>query len=157
MGSISTKLKSDLHRTFKNLLSFCNLRVTFKIPSRLNNFFTFKDKVNKEIHSLLVYNYKCSSCNAVYIGKTKRHYKTWISEHIGVSALTGKTVKSHSQTSSVRHHMLLCNTVVSSENFTIIASSNSNFRLEIQESILIKFLKPELNKNVTSVPVYLFE
>ena len=47
----------------------------------------------RELCSLLVYNFKCNSCNAEYIGKTKEHYKTQTSEHTGVSPLTGKCVK----------------------------------------------------------------
>ena len=51
---------------------------------------------------MLVYNFKCNSCNAEYIGKTERHYKTQALEHIGVSPLTGKCVKITSHTSAVR-------------------------------------------------------
>ena len=56
----------------------------------------------------------------------------------------GECVKNNSQTSAVHDHMLFCKTVVSSEDFSI------------QESILIKLLKPTLNKNISSVPFDLF-
>ena len=42
--------------------------------------------------------------------------------------------------------MLFCKTVVCPEDFLILASSSCNFKLEIQESSLIKLLKPTLNK-----------
>ena len=100
--------------------------------------------------------YKCNTCNAEYIGKTKRHYRTRTSEHIGVSPLTGKCVKKNSQTSAVHAHMLFCKTVVCPEDFSILANSSCNFKLEIQESILIKLLKPTLNKNISSVTLHLF-
>ena len=130
-------------------------RVTLKhgVPLGVLN---FKDKIKRELRSLLVYNFKCNSCNAEYIGKTKRHYRTRTSEHIGVSPLTGKCVKNNSQTSAVHDHMLFCKTVVCPEDFSILANSSCNFKLEIQESILIKLLKPTLNKNISSVPLYLF-
>ena len=130
--------------------------MTFKVFLRMKNYFNFKDKIKGELRSLLVYNFKCNSCNAEYIGKTKRHYRTRTSEHIGVSPLTGKCVKNNSQTSAVHDHMLFCKTVVCPENFSILANSSCNFKLEIQENILIKLLKPTLNKIITSIPLYLF-
>ena len=41
----------------------------------------------------LVYQYKCGGCNATYYGKTKRHFKVQIGEHLGISYLTEKKVK----------------------------------------------------------------
>ena len=76
MGMISTELKVKLHKTFKQLLPACDLRVIFKVSLRMKNYFNFKDKIKRELRSLLVYNFKCNSCNAEYIGKTKRHYRT---------------------------------------------------------------------------------
>ena len=70
------------------------------------NYFNFKDKIKRELRSLLVCNFKCNSCNAEYIGKTKQHYRTRTSEHIGVSPLTEKCVKNNSQTSAVHDHVL---------------------------------------------------
>ena len=122
----------------------------------MKNYFNFKDKIKRELRSLLVYNFKCNSCNAEYIGKTKRHYRTRTSEHIGVSPLTGKCVKNKSQTSAVHDHMLFCKTVVCPEDFSMLAKSSCNFKLEIHESTLIKLLKPTLNKGISSVPLYLF-
>ena len=142
MGMISTELKVKLHKTFKQLLPACDLRVIFKVSLRMKNYFNFKDKIKRELRSLLVYNFKCNSCNAEYIGKTKQHYRTRTSEHIGVSPLTGKCVKNNSQTSAVHDHMLFCKTVVCPEDFKILAKSSCNFELEIQKSILIKLLKP---------------
>ena len=113
-------------------------------------------RIKRELCSLLVYNFKCNSCNAEYIGKTKRHYRTRTSEHIGVSPLTGKCVKNNSQTSAVHDHMLFCKTAVYPEDFSILANSSCNFKLEIQESISIKLLKPTLNKSISSIPMYFF-
>ena len=66
--------------------------------------------------------------------------------------LTEKCVKNNSQTSAVHDHMLFCKTVVSPEDFSVLAKSSCNFKPEIQESILIKLLKPTLNENTSSVP-----
>ena len=53
--------------------------------------------------------------------------------------------------------MLLCNHVVSLEDFKILASSNSEFHRNIKESLLIALDKPDLNRNETSLPLYLFD
>ena len=153
---ISTELKVKLHKTFKQLLSACDLRVIFKVSLCMKNYFNFKDKIKRELRSLLVYNFKRNRCNAEYIGKTKRYYTTRTSEHIGVSPLTGKCVKNNSENSAVHDHMLFCKTVVCPEDFSVLAKSSCNFKLENQESILIKLLEPTLTKNISSVPLYLF-
>ena len=131
MGMISTELQVKLHKTFKQLLPGCDLKVIFKVSLRMKNYFNFKDKIKRELRSLLVYNFKCNSCNAEYIGKTKRHYETRTSEDIGVSPLTGKCVKNNSQISAVHDRMLFCKTVVCPEEFSILANSSCNFKLEI--------------------------
>ena len=106
MGMIFTELKVKLHKTFKQLLPAFDRRVIFKVSLCMKNYFNFKDKIKRELRPLLVYNFKCNSCNAECIGKTKRHYRPRTSEHIGVSPLTGKCVKNNSQTSAVHDHML---------------------------------------------------
>ena len=83
----------------------------------MKNYFNFNDKTTRELLSLLLYNFNSDSCNAEYIGKTKRHYRTGTSEHIGVSSLTGKYVKNNSQTSAVDNHMLYCKTVIRPKEF----------------------------------------
>ena len=103
MGMISAELKVKLHKTFKQLLPACYLRVTFKVSLRMKNYFNF-----------------------------------------------------NSQTSTVHDHMLFFKTVFCPKDFSILAKSSCNFKLEIQESILIKLLKPTLNKSISSVPLYLF-
>ena len=40
----------------------------------------------------VAYKYKCGGWNATYYGKTKRHFKVRICEHLGISHLTGEKV-----------------------------------------------------------------
>ena len=105
MGMISTELKVKLNKTFKQLLPACDLRVIFKASLRMKNYFNFKDKIKRELRSLLVYNFKCNSWNAEYIGKTKRHYRTRTSKHTGVSPLIWKCVK---KTLKLQPYMITC-------------------------------------------------
>ena len=51
------------------MLLACELRVILKISSRMKIYFNFKDKIKRELRSLLVFNFKCNSCNGEYIGK----------------------------------------------------------------------------------------
>ena len=79
-----------------------------------------------------------------------------VGEHSGVSPLTGKKSKAKT-TTAIKDHMLFCDYVVSFKDFKILASSNSEFHLEIKESLLISRDKPELNRNENSLPLYLFD
>ena len=152
----STRLEIKLHKTLKQLLPTCGLRVILKISSRMKYNLNFKDKLRRELRSSSIYKFKCNSCDVEYIGNTKWHYRTQSLEHIGVSSLTGTIYKSTSQTSVALDHLIFCKTVVCPKSFSILAKSTSNLKLEIQESILIKLIKPTLIKNSSSVRLYLF-
>ena len=71
--------------------------------------------------SLLCYKFHCSSGNATYYGKTKCYFKVHVSEHMGVSTRTSKNIKS-SKNSAVCDHMLICNNIVSFEDFSVLAN-----------------------------------
>ena len=107
------------------------------------------------MRSLLCYEFQCSSCNATCYGKTKRHFKVSISEHMGVSARTGKYIKS-TKNSAVRDQMLVCNNIVSFEDFSVLAKRTNDFRIKLQESFLIHRDGPQLNKTSASAPLKLF-
>ena len=77
-------------------------------------------------------------------------------EHIGISPLTFKKVKSSAE-SSVRDHLLVCDHSPSFEDFTVLAHGSNKFLLELKESLLIKLNKPELNNNISSAPLFLFD
>ena len=51
--------------------------------------------------------------------------------------------------------MLFCDHVVSLKDSKILESSNSEFHLKINESLLISRDKPELNRNKKSLLFYL--
>ena len=105
--------------------------------------------------SLLCYKFQCSSCNATCYGKTKHQFKVRVSEHMGVSARTGKNIKS-TKNSAVRDHMLVCNNIVSFENFSLLANGTNDFRTKLQETFLIHRDGPQLSKISQSGPLILF-
>ena len=91
-----------------------------KIPS-LNYIvkrWSFKDKIPSFLHSGIVYEFHCGSCNATYYGKTKRHVNVRMCEHLGISALTGKRVKGDDDSANKEHL-----------SFSILATNNNEFKL----------------------------
>ena len=94
LEQLSLSARSTLEKTIRDIRLCINLKVVFRIKNRLSSKFTFKDKISKEMCSLLCYKFQCSSCNATYYGKTKHPFKVHVSEHMRVSACTGKHIKS---------------------------------------------------------------
>ena len=140
------------------LVSSCfpqiDLRVVLKPGKHLSTFFQFKDPIPKFLKSHVVYQFKCQCCAALYIGQTRRHLHTRISEHMGISPLTGKKV-SHPSRSSILTHSTQTSHSISFHDFSILSSCNSPLELLIRESLLINKHKP-LNENITSVLLALF-
>ena len=97
----------------------------------------------------------CGRCTAIYHGETCCHFKVRVGELSGISPLTNKWSKSKKKSTAVKDHILMCDQPVSFDNFKKLASSNSEFQLKIKESLLILCDQPILNKNETSLPLYL--
>ena len=53
--------------------------------------------------------------------------------------------------------MPFCNHIVSNDDFKILAISDSDFHVKVKESLLISREELILNKNKTSLPLYLFD
>ena len=156
LGTVSLQTRTRLVKLFsKGPLSCCNLKVIFQSPLRINNMFNFKDKIPKSLLSGVVYKFTCSNCNVTYIGKTIRHLKVRVSEHLSISPLTEKPVTMVSKSAICCHLIGECN-VASLNDFSVITSASSNYILEIKESLMIQKEQPRLNKNITSAPLYLY-
>ena len=156
LGKLSLDLRTRLrNNTIKNL-PFCKIRVIFKSSIRISNFFQFKDKMPYCLRSNVVYKFSCGRCNAAYYGETCRHLSVRVGEHSGVSPLTRKESKSKKST-AVKDHMLFCDHIVSIDDFKIVATSDSDFHVKVKESLLISRDEPILNKNETSLRLYLFD
>ena len=79
--------------------------------------------------------------------------KVWVSEHQGVSPITGKRVKGTLST-SVREHMLNCNHTVAWEDSSIIGRESNQYLLETKERLFIKRENPSLNRNKYSQELF---
>ena len=157
LGSTSFQIWKKRQNLFSDKLTFCNLKTGFTSLVRVNNFFTFKDKLPKMLLWGLVYKYNCDGCNAIYYGRTKHHFKVRICEHLGISHLTGKKVKiDNNKLTAIQEHLLCCNYSPSFEGFSILTRESNDFKLKIMESLLIARDKPILNKADSSLPLELF-
>ena len=67
---------------------------------------------------------------------------------------SGKSIKS-TKNSAVLDHMLVCNNIVSFEEFSVLANRSNDFRLKLQETFLIHRDRPQLNKISESAPFML--
>ena len=153
---MSLQIRTRINRIMKNKLPYCNIRFVFQTKCKISNFFTFKDKIPSFLRSGIVYKFQCGSCNATYYGKTKRHFKVRMCEHLGISALTGKRVKGDDD-SAIKEHLLFCNHTPEFEDFSILTSNNNDFKVTLMESLLINRDHPPLNKNKQSLPLELFD
>ena len=118
LGSTSFQIRKKLQKLFSDKLTSCNLKIVFTSPVRVKSFLTFKDKFTKMLLSGLVYQCKCGGCNATYYGKTKRHFKVRICEHLDISHLTEKNVKiDNNKLTTIQQHLLCCNYCPSFEDF----------------------------------------
>ena len=131
-----------------------NLKVVLQSRRRLSTLFTFKDKIKKVLHSNLVYKFKCSICNDIYYGKTKRHFIVRGCEHLGITPLTKKKVKIPKE-SAVFNHIVHTSHNASFNDFETFVKECGNFRIFFRESLLILRDDPPLNWYVKSVPLKL--
>ena len=157
LGKSSLEIKKRLERVIQEQINFCKIDIVFSSKKKLRNCFAFKDKIPKNLKSLVLYKFTCSDCNVTYIGKTKRHYQVRLSEHLGISKLTNRPLKYSKQTTTaVRDHLHCCNHNNTPDSFKIIGSARNDYHLKIKESLNILRENPVLNKTVKSFPLYLF-
>ena len=156
VGSRSLGVRARILKLVKDTMPQCNIRVVFQSSTRLAQFFRFKDRVPKCLRSGVVYKFMCGHCNVAYYGETERHLHVRAAEHLGVSPLTGKLV-SQASFSAVREHTISCGYNAGFSDFSVLSSANSNFVLRIQESLEILRDNPALNRQLTSLPLLLFD
>ena len=156
LDPLSFEIRSRLQKCFKNYIPYCSLKVVCQSRSRISNLFNFKDVVNTKLSSHIVYKFMCSCCNATYYGQTQTHFFVRASEHLGITPLTGKVVKTPKK-SAIFEQMLLDGHKASFDNFSILLKESNAFKLQLKESLLMSRDKLILNKNIYSFPLELFD
>ena len=102
-----------------------------------------------------MYKFTCSCYNAAYYVELETNFFIRASEHLGMTPITVKWVKNPKK-SAVFDHIFLKGHDTSFEDLTILLKENK-FKLHLKESLLIRLDKPELNKNIYSYPLELFD
>ena len=154
LGDISLQTRTKFRKSFKNILKCCKLQIVFKSQRKLANVFRFKDRLPFDFG--VVYKYTCRMCSSSYYGETDRHLKVRSGEHIVISPLTFRKFKP-SKESVISDHLLICNSIPSFDEFTILAYGHHKYILEIKESLFIKRDRPALSKNISSAKLFLFD
>ena len=93
LGKLSLQIPTKINCVMTNKLPYCNFKILFQTKSKLTDFFTFRDEIIVFLRAGIVHKFDCGGCNATHYGKTMRHFKFRMFEHLGVSALTRKRVK----------------------------------------------------------------
>ena len=132
-----------------------SIRIVFRPSCRLSTSFPFKDRIPIALRSHVVYKFMCQCCSALYVGQTRRHIHTRISEHMKVSPLTGKkrSIPTMSSILALKHMQKY---PVSASDFKILSSATSEWDLLIREILLISHFNLVLNANIRSTPLGLF-
>ena len=138
LGNNSLEIKRQLQNATERTSPYCQLNVIFKSPSKIVNRFHFKDVLPKKLCSGIVYSFKCNSRNAIYYGKTKRHFYIRAAKHMEISHLTKKYLKNFKR-SAISDHMLTCVCNINFHNFTILSKDSNNMNLLIKESLVNPF------------------
>ena len=148
------KIKSLVSSYFPQL----KLRLGHSNNLTVGSFFKLKDNIPKEMRSRVVYKYSCEACKASYIGKTIRTLASRISEHLGVSLVTG-VPSSNVLYSAIREHMMdeHGSTRVNPANFTILDSGSNDINLKILETLHTIQQRPTIVKKETSLMLRLPE
>ena len=133
---LSLQIHTKINCIMKNKLPYCNIRFVFQTKCKISNAVTFIDKIPSFLRSGIVYKFQCGGCNATYYGKTERHFKVRMCEHLGISAVTRKSVKSDDD-SALKKHLLFCNYTPDFEDFSILATNKKDFKVTLIESLLI--------------------
>ena len=154
-GAHSLQIRTQINRLCSAAFPHLNVRFVFRSSTRLSSLFPFKDKVPKFLKSGVVYLFKCRCCSASYVGQTTRHLHTRISEHLGISPITGKQ-SSNPVMSSIFSHTNASGHSASFDDFKILSSCSDSYELMIHESLLISKFKPSLNIQGSSIPLNLF-
>ena len=72
-GPQSEKLKKDILLLLSKYLSTNSFNIILVNNIKIGSFFHYKDKLPSMSRSRFVYNYKCSQCDAQYLGSTQRN------------------------------------------------------------------------------------
>ena len=142
--TLMKKLKQDVERKSEKL----KLRVTYT-PTKLGSKFSIKDKTKNEDQHNVTYHVSCGNnkCTSSYVGQTRCRIIKRKMEHN--SKDNASHVLIHSKATKHRR--------VAMKNVKILGRRyKSDFKRRISESLFIKMIKPDLNKQKDALKLKLF-
>ena len=154
-GKKSFSVKNKLTRLMNEFYPQISVRVIFKPGRTIQSFFRFKDIIPKELQSNIIYRYNCDCCNAIYIGRSKRHLSERIYQHLGKSLRTNRPLKNPCF-SAIRQHSENLDHQINKDSFTILSCRKTEMELDIVESLFILREKPSLWNNDRSTELLCF-
>ena len=128
LGKLSLQRRTRINRIMKNKFPYCNVQFALQTKYKISNFFTFKDKIPSVLSSGIVYKFECGIYNVTYSGKTKRHFKVRMCEHLRICALNEKRVK-RDDYSGIKEHLSFCNHAFDFEDLSILLPTTTTFKL----------------------------
>ena len=157
LGSETLMVKSKLKKLFAAVFPAYKIKIALRAGIKIGSLFNYKDKISSKSRSHVVYKFTCGDCNVTYIGKTIRHFKVRMCEHLGISHITGKLRKYNpNQDTAIKKHLRDTGHQCSCDNFEIINRANTDLELLIKESLLINKHNPVLNKQIKNYTLSLF-
>ena len=100
-----------------------------------------KSRTPHALKARVVYKFTClSDSDTYYIGKTKRHLATRAMEHVNQKESNQSECK---------------NGDLSVENFTAVKQCKNDYSAKISEALVIKKLRPKINKQKMTKDTYL--
>ena len=101
-----------------------------------------------------MYKFECSKCHLVYVGSTIKTLHSRFLDRKGVSGRTGRPLQSP-LFSSIRDHCHgICDNNFKVDDFKILYKGNFEHEIRLSESIFIRKIKPALNSDSASSPLY---
>ena len=141
LGNVSKTVSKELNGLICRFYPQIRLRLIYKSLTTIGGSFHMKDKMPEDCMSCLIYQYKCDSCNAIYIGKTEQNFRCRISQHCGVSFRTGAPLGTPVQ-SDIREHCLKHRKHINVDNFSILDKIFQKSDLLSLESLYQKIHPP---------------
>ena len=124
------KVSENYEKSLKKIGAPC--KVIFTIRKLKTVLPTLKSEIPKVLKSGVVYNITCSRCKSCYVGQTARHLQTRIKEHSRQSSILG-------------NHFKQCNSVLTMDDVSILATAKTIHKLLVLEALFINDAKPLLN------------
>ena len=149
-GPQSEKLKKELCLMLSKFYSYMDVKIVLKNSHTIGSLFRFKDRIPIACQSSVVYSFCCASCDASYIGSTKRSLHCRFEQHLGRSHRTGMWL-SRPDPSPIRSHADTCTSNISIKDFKIIGRERNLQDLRLLESLHILKHKPNLNDHTSAV------